>query len=286
MGDAALVSRFPALALAVVAACSASAQQPAQSMSSSPPTPPIPTSSTLDASSEATVDASASVPTATVLVADPIPPRSAGGDVPATDATGSFTSPAKKDWPCAFREQFERDAEWRVKERFVYGKRASCRLPISFVDDGIVGCVVRSVVEFRGKHYDLRRMSYGTDGNLDVHESNFGTQRWSWDKDVPTPDDAIAVKRTPGRLSSSLMGRSVVDVDAAGRPLRVWNTDAKGVLESRCEYTYQGDRFLGKRCFDGGNKPTWRYEAMYDCSKLSKLMRSVNKRGELGTPTP
>jgi hypothetical protein len=217
-------------------------------------------------------------------VADPIPPRSAGGDVPLNDATGSFKSPPRQDWPCAFRERYESDAEWRVTERFVYGKRMSCRLPISFVDAGIVGCVERSVVEHGGKHYGLRLLRYGTNGNLEFHDSNFGPQVWSWEKDVPTPSDAIAIERSPGRLSASLGGTHVVDVDAAGRPMRTWSTDRKNVLESRCEYTWQGSRFIAKQCFGGSGEPNWRYEPMYECSHLPKLTASVNKGGALGIP--
>jgi hypothetical protein len=69
-----------------------------------------------------------------------VPSRESAGDVPASDATGSFAAAPPADWPCAIRERYEGDAEWKVKLRLVYGKRASCRLPVALVEDGIVGC--------------------------------------------------------------------------------------------------------------------------------------------------
>jgi hypothetical protein len=212
-----------------------------------------------------------------------IPPR---GD-PGTndDATGSFAAAARKDWPCASRKRFEGD-EWRVNLRFVYGARKTCRLPIGLADEGITGCVERTVTKSpRDKrNYDLHRMSYAKDGTVERVDSNMGSTSYTWTGDVPSSRDQYTPVRSPGRLSYKAITSSTVDVDAAGRPLRVWNVEQKtGALESRCEYTWANDRLESVQCFDAANKPTWRTEPMYDCKSLGPLAPSVNRNGPLGT---
>jgi hypothetical protein len=215
--------------------------------------------------------------------AEPIPPRESTGPVPAGDATGSFAAPARADWPCAFRKRYRSDEDWTVSLRFVYGTRASCRLPISFVDEGMVGCVDRAVTPFRGAFYDLHRLAYAGNGMLTRDESNLGSITYTWEGNIPQPSDAIKTTRTPGRLETSLIGRNVVDVDEHGRPLRTWYVE-KGKLDSRCEYTWNKARFEGKQCHDGDGNATWRYEAIYDCKSLPPIKPSANRNGEPGVP--
>ena len=162
-------------------------------------------------------------------------------------------------------------------------KTARCKLPISVVDDGIIGCVDRVVTMHRDKPYDLMRLSYFR-GELDRLDSNLGTTTFTWEKGIPTASDEGLVKRTPGRIIWSIIGRSVADVDDRGRLLRVWNEE-KNVLVSRCEYVWQGERLDHIQCY-AGPAPTVRKEPVYDCRGMPKLGRSVNRGGALGVPMP
>lgn len=98
------------------------------------------------------------------------------------------------------RERYEGDAEWKVKLRLVYDKRASCRLPVALVEDGIVGCVERAVTPSHGKFYDLDRLSFASDGKLAKLDNNQGTTSFTWVGETPHSDDEIGKVRSPGRI--------------------------------------------------------------------------------------
>jgi hypothetical protein len=266
------------LVLGVVGGCSGPSLRPV--LTTPPPAATMATAPPAEPAAPAAPAPTPASPAPPVFVS---PPREAYGDVPRSDATGSFVAAPRADWPCAVRERYEGEPEWKVKLRFVYGTRTSCRLPVALVDDGIVGCVERAVTPYRGKYYDLDRLSFADDGTLAMLESNLGRTSFTWDAETPHSKDEIASRRAPGRIEASLIGRRTLDVDADGRPLRLWYVE-KGKLENRCEYAWTGMRFGAKQCYDGGGKPTWRTEAVYDCSSLPRVSASVNREGAPGIP--
>jgi len=216
-------------------------------------------------------------------IAFEIPDRGSFGNVPAGIATGSFDSVNRQLWPCGTRMQFHGDDSWKIEWRLVYGKRRRCRLPLEAVDNAIIGCPERLITEHDGRFYDVQRLSYDSRDRLSRIESNFGTELFTWDGDIPHSSDESPSERTEGRITWRLIGESVIDVDERGRALRVWNVDEAG-LESRCEYGWTGDRLDYRQCYEGSGHPTWRHEPIYDCRALKRLGRTVNRSGALGVP--
>jgi hypothetical protein len=112
---------------------------------------------------------------------------------------------------------------------------------VTLADQGVIGCVTRIATIHRdGKTYDLARPRYRA-GALIAVESNLGTQHFEWERGVPTERDELPPRRSLGRIEWSILGRSVVDVDARGRPLRVWNAEPDRLVSSG-EFAWDGDR--------------------------------------------
>ncbi len=260
--------------------------------------PPSSPSATADTSvAVATTAPDAPAPSASVLVppsaptssatAAPktgIPPRDSLDRLPTRVATGAFDTAPPKDWPCAMREHWPDGSERNVR-RFVYGRKTGCRLPVQLVDDGVVGCVER-IVFLRGKKaYDIARLQY--DGPaLDRFESNAGVTSYRWVSDVPEPSDGVAPTRSIGRVEWRIVGRSAVDVDDLGRPIRTWSEE-KGALATSAEIVWNEGRLERVQHYvhEGGTRrPSLWDELLYDCKALGPLPPSRNAGKELGIP--